>query len=192
MFVQADVTDHRAQSGLGIGLTLARRLVEMHGGTLTACSEGPGRGSEFTVRLPLVDRQVLRRASPGAARHHVSGVPRILVVDDNRDAADTLGAVLQMLGADVRITHDGQAALEAVSSFRPAAVFLDLGMPGMDGHEVARRILADPATPPPVLVALTGWGQENDRRATHATGFHRHLVKPAEIEDLEDVLASLA
>jgi signal transduction histidine kinase len=192
MFVQADVADRRAQSGLGIGLTLARRLVEMHGGTLTARSDGPGRGSEFTARLPLAERQASRANLREAAKHHHSHVPRILVVDDNRDAADTLGAVLQMLGADVRVTHDGQTALAAVASFRPAAVFLDLGMPGMDGHEVARRILADPATPPPVLVALTGWGQEYDRRATHATGFHRHLVKPAEIEDLEDVLASLA
>jgi signal transduction histidine kinase len=192
MFVQADGTDRRAQSGLGIGLTLARRLVDMHGGSLTAHSEGPGRGSEFTVRLPLVDRQISQVPSYEGAKHHVFGLPRILVVDDNRDAADTLGAVLKMLGAEVRVTHDGHAALEAVASFRPAAVFLDLGMPGMDGHEVARRILADSRMPHPVLVALTGWGQENDRKATHATGFDRHLVKPAEIEELEDVLASLA
>jgi len=192
MFVQADVADRRAQSGLGIGLTLAHRLVEMHGGSLTAQSAGPGHGSEFIVRLPLIDREISWESSSEGEKHHVLGVPRILVVDDNRDAADTLGAVLKMLGADVRVTHDGQAALDAVASFRPAAVFLDLGMPGMDGHEVARRILADPEAPHPVLVALTGWGQENDRRATHASGFHRHLVKPAEIEDLEDVLASLA
>jgi signal transduction histidine kinase len=192
MFVQADGADRRAQSGLGIGLTLARRLVDMHGGTLTAYSAGPGRGSEFRARLPLLEQQVSRAASRPSATHAVTGLPRILVVDDNRDAADTLGAVLKMLGAEVRVTHDGHAALEAVASFRPAAVFLDLGMPGMDGHEVARRILADSRMPHPVLVALTGWGQENDRKATHATGFDRHLVKPAEIEDLEDVLASLA
>lgn len=192
MFVQVDGNDRRARSGLGIGLTLARRLVGMHGGSLTAHSAGPGRGSEFTVRLPLLDRDVSRRSSQAPAKHHVAGLPRILVVDDNRDAADTLGAVLQMLGAEVRVTHDGHAALEAVASFRPAAVFLDLGMPGMDGHEVARRIRADRRAPQPVLVALTGWGQEKDRRATRAAGFHRHLVKPAEIEDLEDVLASLA
>ena len=192
MFVQANGTDRRAQTGLGIGLTLARRLVEMHGGTLTAHSAGPGRGSEFNVRLPLLQQDVSLESSPAPAARHVAGVPRILVVDDNRDAADTLGAVLKMLGAEVRVTHDGHAALEAVAAFRPAAVFLDLGMPGMDGHEVARRITADPKTPHPVLVALTGWGQENDRRATRATGFDRHLVKPAEIEELEDVLASLA
>ena len=192
MFVQADGTDRRAQTGLGIGLTLARRLVDMHGGSLTARSAGPGRGSEFIVRLPLLRQDVTLESAAAPAAPHVAGVPRVLVVDDNRDAADTLGAVLKMLGAEVRVTHDGQAALEAVASFKPAAVFLDLGMPGMDGHEVARRILADPKTPHPVLVALTGWGQENDRRATRATGFNRHLVKPAEIEELEDVLASLA
>ena len=192
MFVQADGTDRRAQTGLGIGLTLARRLVDMHGGSLTARSAGPGGGSEFTVRLPLLTQEVALESATAPAAPHVAGVPRVLVVDDNRDAADTLGAVLKMLGAEVRVTHDGQAALEAVASFKPAAVFLDLGMPGMDGHEVARRILADPKTTHPVLVALTGWGQENDRRATRATGFHRHLVKPAEIEELEDVLASLA
>jgi signal transduction histidine kinase len=192
MFVQADNSDRRAQSGLGIGLTLARRLVDMHGGTLTAHSAGPGRGSEFTVRLPLLDREFSHLSSRAPATHAVAGLPRILVVDDNRDAADTLGAVLKMLGAEVRVTHDGHAALEAVASFKPAAVFLDLGMPGMDGHEVARRILADSRMPHPVLVALTGWGQDSDRKATRATGFNRHLVKPAEIEDLEDVLASLA
>ena len=195
MFVQADGVDRRTQGGLGIGLTLARRLVDMHGGTLTAHSAGPGRGSEFTVRLPLRREQALPLRSPPRGNPLAvqgAALPRVLVVDDNRDAADTLGAVLEMLGAEVRVTHDGPAAVEEVASFRPAAVFLDLGMPGMDGHEVARRILADGKTPRPVLVALTGWGQENDRKATRATGFHRHLVKPAEIEDLEDVLASLA
>jgi two-component system, sensor histidine kinase len=191
MFVQADGTDRRSQGGLGIGLTLARRLVEMHGGSLTAHSAGSGRGSEFTVRLPLLRQDASRGSSPAAAPHHVAGLPRILVVDDNRDAADTLGALLTMLGAEVRVTYDGQAALEEISSFRPAAVFLDLGMPDMDGHEVARRILANPRAPHPVLVALTGWGQENDRKASQAAGFDRHLVKPADMEELEDVLASL-
>ena len=191
MFVQADRDDRRSQGGLGIGLTLSRRLVEMHGGTLTAASPGPGLGSEFTVRLPLAERKEIARGADPVGAKAVRGTPRVLVVDDNREAADTLGALLNMLGAEVRVTHDGQAALEALPRFRPAAVFLDLGMPGMDGHEVARRIRAIPDTRDTVLVAITGWGHESDRQATRAAGFQYHLVKPANIGDLETLLASL-
>lgn len=191
MFVQADREDRRSQGGLGIGLTLSRRLVEMHGGTLGAASPGPGLGSEFTVRLPLADRKEIARGTDPVGAKAARGTPRVLVVDDNHEAADTLGALLNMLGAEVRVTHDGAAALEALPRFRPAAVFLDLGMPGMNGHEVARRIRAIPDTRGMVLVAVSGWGHESDRQATRAAGFQYHLVKPANIGDLETVLSSL-
>ena len=192
MFMQVDPRDTRAQTGLGIGLTLARSLIDMHGGSVTAHSEGEGKGSEFAVRLPL--------ALAGAAGAHgrstpveeVRGLPRVLVVDDNRDAADSLGALLQMLGAEVRVAHDGADALATLSVFQPVAVFLDLGMPGMSGYEVASRIRARTDIGGTMLIALTGWGQEKDRRQTAAAGFDHHLVKPADVGALQAVLASLA
>jgi signal transduction histidine kinase len=192
MFVQADARDSRAQTGLGIGLTLVRSLVEMHGGSVTAGSAGPGQGSEFVVRLPLATREAARAHPGAAAARALRGVPRVMVVDDNRDAAHSLAAVLRLLGADVRVTHDGQAALEVLGEFDPAAVFLDLGMPGMDGYETARRIRARSEARPTIIVALTGWGQEKDRRQTEAAGFNHHLVKPADIAALQAVLASLS
>jgi CheY-like chemotaxis protein len=192
MFVQADARDKRAQGGLGIGLTLVRSLVEMHGGTVTARSKGAGAGSEFEVRLPLSTQEAPLVQDPASALQEVRGLPRVLVVDDNRDAAISLGAVLQALGADVRVTHDGKAALEELAAFHPAAVFLDIGMPGMDGYEVANRIRKHPGCNGTVLIALTGWGQERDRHRTTAAGFNHHLVKPAEIDDLQSLLAKLA
>jgi len=192
MFVQADSRDRRVAGGLGIGLTLARRLVEMHGGTLTASSPGRGRGSEFSVRLPLAGRAAAANTEDHAAPDpKIRGLPRVLIVDDNRDAADSLATLLHLLGAEVRVTNDGPDALATLDAFHPAAVFLDLGMPGMDGHEVARRIREREHAHDTVLVALTGWGQEKDRRATRATGFNHHLVKPADITALRSVLASL-
>ena len=192
MFVQADARDKRAQGGLGIGLTLVRSLVDMHGGTVTARSEGMGTGSEFEVRLPLSTQEAPLAEAAAAAIREVRGLPRVLVVDDNLDAAISLGAVLQALGADVRVTHDGKAALEEFAAFHPAAVFLDIGMPGMDGYEVASLIRKRPESNGTVLIALTGWGQERDRRRTTAAGFNHHLVKPAEIGDLQSLLATLS
>jgi len=191
MFAQADARDRRSQGGLGIGLTLARRLVEMHGGSVTAASAGRGLGSEFVVRLPLTDRRPRCEERGMAPEQDLHGLPRVLVVDDNRDAADSLGALLGMLGAEVTVTHDGRTALEAFATFRPAALFIDLDMPGMDGFEVASRVRALPGNGNPVLVALTGLGRKKDRRRTEATGFDLHLVKPADIDDLQTVLASL-
>ncbi len=192
MFVQADVTHRQAQTGLGIGLTLVRSIVEMHGGRVTARSAGVGQGSEFVVELPVM-RSVAAPATPapGPGRRAV-GLPRVLVVDDNEDAADSLGALLRMLGAEVRVAHDGRTALELYGAFHPAAVFLDLGMPGMDGFEIARRIRSRPESRDAMLVALTGWGQEKDRRRTAAAGFNRHLAKPADVETLRSVLASVS
>ena len=192
MFVQGHARDRRAQSGLGIGLTLVRSLVEMHGGSVRARSAGPGRGSEFVVRLPLARPDAPREpASAHAPPRKIPGLPRVMVVDDNHDAADSLAAVLKMLGAEVRVTHDGQAALDALDAFRPAAVFLDLGMPGMDGYQTARQIRLRDGTRALKLIALTGWGQDSDRRQTEAAGFNQHLVKPADVETLQAVLASL-
>ena len=192
MFVQADARDSRAQTGLGIGLTLVRSLVEMHGGSVSAHSAGAGRGSEFVVRLPLgAAGRDAQRTRPAREPGKVAGVPRVMVVDDNADAAESLAALLHILGADVHVTYDGPGALEALPSFRPAAIFLDLGLPGMDGYEIARNIRARPEAGKTLLVALTGWGQERDRRRTEAAGFDRHLVKPADLSALQAVLASL-
>jgi signal transduction histidine kinase len=192
MFVQADARDSSAQGGLGIGLTLVRSLIEMHGGEVTARSAGVGQGSEFEVRLPLATQDAPLVRDTAAAYQEVRGLPRVLVVDDNRDAAISLGAVLQTLGADVRVTHDGKAALEQLAAFHPVAVFLDIGMPGMDGYEVATRIRKRPEGSDTVLIALTGWGQDRDRRRTTAAGFNHHLVKPADIGDLQSLLATLS
>jgi signal transduction histidine kinase len=192
MFVQANARDSRAQTGLGIGLTLVRSLAEMHGGSVTARSAGAGRGSEFVVRLPLARRDLPRVAVDAKAAQRIPGLPRVLVVDDNRDAADSLAAVLKMLGAEVRVSNGGEAALEELGKFRPAAVFLDLGMPGMDGYETARQMRSREEGRAAMIVALTGWGQESDRRQTQAAGFNQHLVKPADLPALQAVLATLA
>jgi signal transduction histidine kinase/ActR/RegA family two-component response regulator len=193
MFTQLSPRATPAQSGgLGIGLTLARRLVELHGGRLMAESEGLGKGSRFTVRLRCSRGE--HPASNGVDERMpaIGKSQRILVVDDNRDAADSLGALLRMLGADVRVVHDGAAALDAFEQFRPRVTVLDLGMPGIDGYEVARRIRARPDAGRAALIALTGWGQERDRRRTAEAGFDYHFTKPVDIDTVAAALASLA
>jgi signal transduction histidine kinase len=190
MFMQVNAGDGRSQGGLGIGLTLVRSIVELHGGTVVARSAGLGRGSELEVRLPLAPGQATALPVSRAVQP-LQEMQRILVVDDNADAADSLGALLQMLGADVRVAHDGKAALETFADFRPAAVLLDLGMPGMDGYEVARRIRALKDADGTVLIALTGWGQDTDRHRSSAAGFQHHLVKPADIAALQTLLGGL-
>jgi signal transduction histidine kinase/DNA-binding response OmpR family regulator len=176
------------QGGLGIGLALVKKLAEMHGGSVVAKSEGPGCGSEFTFRLPLAAatsaRGVERTATP------VPRNKRVLVVDDNEDAAETLAMLLGLIGADVRVAHDGPAALAAFAAFAPEVVLLDIGMPGMDGYEVARRLRAlDPARDTSI-VALTGWGQSEDRRLAREAGFDHHLVKPANVDALRAILGA--
>jgi CheY-like chemotaxis protein len=187
MFSRGGRSSGRGQGGLGIGLALARRLAEMHDGTLEARSDGPGKGSEFSLRLPLVDSPS-SRTEPSALAADLAH-KRILVVDDNHDAADSLAMLLRVLGAEVRVAHSGADALEIFAAYDPAFVLLDIGMPRMDGYEVARRIRTHHPDRRPVLVALTGWGQENDRHQVREAGFDHHLVKPASVEDLNQLLA---
>jgi len=190
MFSRGDRSSGRDQGGLGIGLALSRRLAEMHGGAIDARSEGPGKGSEFSVRIPLAADQQPR---PAAEDRAAASLPqkRILVVDDNRDAADSLSLILKFLGSDVRVARDGPQALEEFHAYDPAVVLLDIGMPGMDGYEVARRIRSSFPERRPTLVALTGWGQDADRRRAREAGFDHHLIKPAEIGALQLLLTSV-
>jgi PAS domain S-box-containing protein len=181
MFTQAHRAAGRGQGGLGIGLAMVRSLVQMHGGTVEAKSPGAGRGSEFIVRLPLADaHDAAADAGTAAATAPLAG-QRILVVDDNQDAADTLAMLLEADGARARAVYDGAAALAALPGLRPHTVLLDLGMPDMDGFEVARRIRADAACSGVRIVALTGWGQERDRERTRGAGFDFHLTKPVDL-----------
>jgi PAS domain S-box-containing protein len=190
MFTQAEGARDKAPGGLGIGLTLVQRLVALHGGSVEAHSAGPDRGSEFVVRLPLAaDLAGVALDCVGAAP--AGSVHRILVVDDNLDAATTLAEMLELMGHETRTAHDGLEALAAAAAFRPDLILLDLGMPKLDGYETSRRIRQEPWGARTVLVALTGWGQEEDRRRSRDAGFDEHLVKPVELAALEKLLAGL-
>ena len=193
LFVQVDQSTARKHSGLGIGLTLVKNLVDLHGGTVEARSPGLGGGSEFLVHLPLMPRkqQALDKDDRTTAQDAVTSGQRLLVVDDNIDAAATLAALLRLQGHHVQIANDGLTALKVAKEFVPALILLDIGMPGMDGYEVARRIRQMPRLDGTRLVALTGWGQEEDRRRTAKAGFNRHLVKPLQPETLESLLVDL-
>jgi PAS domain S-box-containing protein len=191
LFSQAERRLDGVNGGLGIGLALVRSLVELHDGRVEASSAGLGRGSEFIVSLPLTesvlgDPNIEREAgeAPETAR-------RVLVIDDNRDVAESLAMLLDTFGADVRTASSGPAGLDALAEFAPELVFLDLGMPGMDGYETARRIRERPEGRGVLLVALTGWGQDGDRDRTREAGFDRHLVKPADLDALQALLATL-
>ena len=190
MFSQLEQGKARAQGGLGIGLSLAKRLAQMHGGTISAESEGLGCGSCFTVRLPLATAAAAAEspAATGAEAPRSLARQRLLVVDDNRDAANSLAMVLETLGAQVEVAHDGAAALDAFERFAPQFVLLDLGMPGMNGLEVARRLRERANGHAVTLVALTGWGQVDDRQRTSAAGFDHHLVKPVDMGALQALL----
>jgi signal transduction histidine kinase/DNA-binding response OmpR family regulator len=194
MFTQVSRSLDRSQGGLGIGLTLVRQLVEMHGGCVQAHSAGPGKGSEFVVRLPLLKEEDGRMkdesppVSPSIFRRHPAR--KVLVVDDNIDAAESLALLLEAAGHQVRACNDGPSALEMADQFRPDAVLLDIGLPGMDGYEVARRMRGRPATSGALLVALTGYGQEEDQRRAREAGFDHHLIKPADLDALTALLAA--
>ncbi|MGY3266342.1 hybrid sensor histidine kinase/response regulator [Lysobacter sp. HA35] len=192
-FVQGKRNPSESNDGLGIGLALVKRLVELHGGRVTASSDGAGHGSTFEIRLPLAPAaadDATPEATPMSLPQHepFSRGLRVLVVDDNRDSADTLGMLLQTLDIQNRVVFSGPEALEAFDIYRPTAVFLDIGMPGMDGYEVARRIREHPAGEQVGLVALTGWSQEQDKARTREAGFDFHMTKPADFAELQRIL----
>jgi len=192
MFTQSQRSLNRSLGGLGIGLALVKRLVEMHGGNVEAKSGGPGLGSEFILRLPVLIET--DRAASKSAIHDdrtSGGALRILVVDDNPDVAASLAMMLKMVGNDVRIAHDGQEGLSMADEFRPAVVLLDIGLPKMNGYEMARQIRQHDWGKNLVLIALTGWGQDEDRRQSTEAGFNHHLVKPVKLAPLLKLLAGV-
>ncbi|MBW3621858.1 MAG: response regulator [Armatimonadetes bacterium] len=197
LFAQGDCSLDRSQGGLGIGLTMVRKLVEMHGGSVQAHSEGVGKGSEFTLRLPFLsvqdpgaqdippERVETAESAPAASRS------RILLVEDNLDAAESLGFILEISGYDVRHADSGPLGIDLAGAFRPQVILCDIGLPGMDGYEVAAKLRAMPGMKETTLIALTGYGQEEDRQKTLNAGFDHHLIKPVNPEHLQELLASI-
>ncbi len=189
LFSQLDHSLERAQGGLGIGLALLKGLVEMHGGSVEAHSAGLGKGSEFVVRLPVAPDGPKEATS--TADEKAPGVrQRVLVVDDNRDAAASLAMMLSLVGHDTRTAHDGLEALELAEAFRPDVILMDIGMPRLNGYDACRRIRQQPWGQRILLVAVTGWGQENDRSRSQEAGFDHHLVKPINFAHLEQLMAA--
>jgi len=188
LFIQADRSLDRSQGGLGIGLTLVKRLVEMHGGNVEAHSEGVGSGSEFTVRLPVVpevaaiDRPIACDAVPAG-----QGL-RLLLAEDNQDTAETMAILLRKLGHEVEAVHDGAAALQAIQTFRPDVLLVDIGLPVLNGYQVAERVRQQPELRHIRLIALTGYGQQEDCDRSRAAGFEHHLVKPVDVAKLQELL----
>ena len=192
MFTQGEQTRARTFGGLGIGLTLVKRLVEMHGGTVAAESTGLGTGSTFVLRLPAVlDSSHCPQPQAEGPAHMSPPSLRILVVDDNRDAADSLAMLLRATGNDIRTAYDGLDAVQVASEFRPEVVLLDIGLPKIDGHEVAQRIRKEPWGRQMCLIAVTGWSDETDRARSRASGFNHHLVKPLDTGHLAQLLGSV-
>lgn len=192
MFSQVEPTADRSQGGLGIGLALVRGLIALHGGTVEARSEGPGKGSEFVVRLPTA--RLAARTSEAARGHNRPVAPaayRIAVVDDNRDAAESLSMLLELHGHEVQSAGDGFAALQLARDFGAQVVLLDIGLPGIDGYEVARRIRREPWGQDLLLIAVSGWGQDRDRQQAADAGFDRHMTKPVRVDELIEALAVL-
>ncbi len=188
LFVQVDQTPGRTMGGLGIGLSLVRSLVELHGGQVEAHSEGEARGSRFVVRLPLTTNLEVNPPSPQTGLCATASSRRVLIVDDTPEVADSFAMLLEILGAQVQVAYSGAQGLAASSEFEPELVFLDIGMPGMDGFETARRMRDQPAGRKAVLVALTGWGEGETIRRIKEAGFNLHLTKPASMGELEALL----
>ncbi|MGH7818360.1 MAG: response regulator, partial [Candidatus Binatia bacterium] len=191
LFTQAERGPDRAEGGLGIGLTVARTLVELHGGRIEARSEGVGKGAEFVMRVPALparseeSRSAVRPAPAGWRR------ARVLLVEDNVDAAESLRMLLELLGHHVRVAHDGLSAFDVADADPPDVMLIDIGLPGLDGYEVARRIRRHPHLKRTVLVALTGYGREEDRHRALSAGFDHHLVKPVDVDTLQGLVQRL-
>ena len=211
LFMQSEDSLARSEGGLGIGLSLAKTLTELHGGAIEAFSAGLGMGSEFVVTLPMVIQEAAVEPEPATsgeaadtprANHADTSTTaeqladksgarrRVMVVDDSVDGAESMSILLEMLGHEVRVMYDGAAAIAAASEFRPEVVLLDIGLPVIDGYQVARALRAEPATAGALLIALTGYGQDSDRQRTRDAGFDHHLVKPASLDDIERVIAA--
>jgi len=190
LFAQAQPSGQGRHAGLGIGLALARRLVELHGGTIEARSEGLGKGSEFTIRIPAPVRTE-PAVSFGQSNRQALGGVRVLVVDDNRDGADAMGMLISDLGGEVSVVYDGPSALALLEEFMPDVVLLDIGMPGMDGYETCKRI-REACAMDVAVVAITGWGQERDRKRATDAGFDAHLTKPADPVQIADLIGRLS
>jgi two-component system CheB/CheR fusion protein len=193
-FTQSGSSVERSQGGLGIGLALVKRLVEMHGGSVEASSAGPGKGSAFTVRLPAIGPERVPFKLP--PRHEQQEPPaaarlRVLVVDDNVDAEQSLSLLMRLQGHEVRAAHDGMEALRQARAFAPQVVVLDIGLPGLSGHDVARRLRQAPETCAAVLIAITGYGQAEDREQAIEAGFQHHLVKPVDPLALIQLIAAI-
>jgi CheY-like chemotaxis protein/anti-sigma regulatory factor (Ser/Thr protein kinase) len=188
MFTQANCLQQRSSGGLGVGLGLVKRIVEMHGGEVEARSKGPGMGSQFIVRLPVATSPPSADHLPARSSNQQSEARRILVADDNQNAAKLLAMCLAAQGNVVRIAFDGLAAVRIAAEFRPEVALLDIGMPQLDGYETARRIRKEPWGKEIVLAALTGWGQEDDKRRARDAGFDHHFVKPVEPSVLQQLL----
>jgi PAS domain S-box-containing protein len=189
MFAQVDPSGVRSRGGIGMGLTLVKELVELHDGTVEVVSTGTNQGSEFSVRLPVIDQPVIPEPDPAGSGPASSPARRVLVVDDNRDSADSLATMLRLYGHQTETAYDGLEAVERAGTFRPELILLDIGLPKIGGYEVARRIRAEPWSKGIAIIALTGWGTEEDRDKSSAAGFQGHLVKPVRQEDLLRLLA---
>src|SRR5205814_5862708 len=190
LFVQGDQSPERSQGGLGVGLTLVRSLVQLHGGRVDARSDGPRRGSEFVIRLPAVSERVPRGPERRSVGKSGQSARRVLIVDDDVDATEMLADALRAAGHEVREEHDGASALVAAAQFQPDVVLLDLGLPGMDGIEVARRLRSYPQLAQVRIVALTGFGQGADRRRSAAVGIESHLVKPVDVDTVIEAIGA--
>jgi CheY-like chemotaxis protein len=190
LFSQGERGLERAQGGLGIGLTVVRRLVELHGGRVDAYSEGPGKGAEFVVRLPALPPLPVAAAPGSPGPESVEQRARVLLVEDNPDVAESMALLLELLGHQVTVVHDGLGALDVASTIRPDVILIDIGLPGIDGYEVARRLRQD-ATMHPMLVALTGYGRREDKERALEAGFDHHLTKPVEFDALSSLVETL-
>jgi signal transduction histidine kinase/ActR/RegA family two-component response regulator len=191
MFAQGDHSAERIQAGLGVGLALARQLIELHGGTIEAQSPGLGSGSTFIVTLPVMAALTAQRAAASDAPAAARARQRILLVDDNVDFAESLELLLRGMGHEVHVEHEAEGALAAAAEFRPDFAFLDIGLPVVNGYELARRLRAQPSSKNTVLIAVSGWGQEQDRRQAEQAGFALHLVKPVELKSIQSALEVL-